>query len=144
MRLFSRRTVGAVVLATAALAADARQARAGIKIGVEITDAGGGTLVKKVFPRSLAGRMGLRPGDVLVRVNGKRVTSADQFAGVLARTSAITVVWERRGRYYAAWASQRVLTGADGSEREVVTVKGQREIEDPDDGYPDDDEMSRS
>jgi S1-C subfamily serine protease len=38
-----------------------------------------GLLVKQITPRSIASKSGLRPGDLILKVNGKRVKSLAQY-----------------------------------------------------------------
>jgi serine protease Do len=45
-----------------------------------------GVVVTEVSPNSPAAEAGLQPGDLIVRVNGHRVTSAGQVAGLLSKT----------------------------------------------------------
>ena len=43
-----------------------------------------GIIVKKVYPNSPASKYGLKNNDVILELNGKRVTSAGTFIGELA------------------------------------------------------------
>jgi S1-C subfamily serine protease len=100
--------VGTVALAGVAILGG--QARASIRIGVVLLDTFNGTEVTQVYAGSLARKMGLRTGAVLLSVNGEDVTSAEQFAGVLRKSNSIKVTWEKNGRTYRGWASKKVVT----------------------------------
>ena len=49
-------------------------------------DAAGGAIVLEVDPTSPAGRAGIRPGDVIVRVGGRPVDAVEQVLGALRRS----------------------------------------------------------
>lgn len=57
-----------------------------------------GIVVRSVDPGSAAARAGLRPGDLLVRVNRKRVESPAEFARQLKKTKGDVLLQVRRGQ----------------------------------------------
>ena len=65
-----------------------------------------GVLVRKVDPNGVAAGAGVNPGDIILRVQGHKITSANEFERVLKKVSLSKGV-----RMY--------LRGADGSERFV-------------------------
>lgn len=114
-------------IALLCLAGGGGSATAGIKIGVAVLDSPRGVVVDSTTANGVARlKMKMRAGDVLLTVNGKKVTSANQFAAELRRSNTIRVSWVRGGRVYNGWASNRVVTG--GGEEVVVGGQG-----DPDD-----------
>lgn len=56
------------------------------RTGVEGLEAG--AVITQVVPRSAAAQAGLRPGDVITRINGKNVTSATDAAEILREAEA--------------------------------------------------------
>lgn len=119
-------------LAVLALAAPGNSARAAIRIGVVLVDSPRGTEVSGFTGGSTAYyKMGMRRGDVLLTVNGRDVTSASQFAGVLSRNNSIRVSWMRGGRVYRGWASRQVVTGGEGGGE--VTTGGEGDPDSPGD-----------
>lgn len=118
-------TCGAIALL--GLVGGSGSAVAGIKIGVAVVDGPRGVVVDSTTANGTARqKMKMRAGDVLLTVNGKKVTSANQFAAELRRSNTIRVSWVRGGIVHRGWASNRVVTG--GGEEVVVGGQG-----DPDD-----------
>lgn len=66
-----------------------------------LTDVEAGAAVMKVSRRSIAARYGLRPGDVIVRINGARVETADAVQAAMEQTPQTwRVVIRRDGRLF--------------------------------------------
>jgi serine protease Do len=60
-------------------------------------EVGGGVVVTAVQPGSQAASAGLRPGDVVLEVNRKAVTSVDQFQAEWARSGDQALLLVQRG-----------------------------------------------
>jgi S1-C subfamily serine protease len=85
-------------------------------LGVSVTDAGKmvatlgsgvavGAYVGKVRPESLASRMELTPGDIILEINSQHITGADDLERVvssLAGGSSLSVVYLRNGKEQTA------------------------------------------
>ncbi len=70
--------------------------------GLDITP---GAYIGNVRPGSLAARMGLAPGDIVVEANTQRITSADDLERALSRLnegSHISLVFLRNGKVHVA------------------------------------------
>lgn len=63
---------------------------------------GQGVVVKRVFPGSFAAKYGIEPGDMIVEVNGRRVTSQASYYQALSqsRYTRIANVLVKNVRYY--------------------------------------------
>src|SRR6267378_7063259 len=100
MRQNLRASLGAVVLALATLAAvifalisfDQRSHFEVVYDGVAWLDTDHGIQASRVSPNSPATRAGIRPDDILLTVNGTRVTRAAQVAQRLERAGLWTQV----------------------------------------------------
>lgn len=60
-----------------------------------------GIRISRINPRSIFRRMGLRPGDIITGVDGKRIDSVDSALGIyegLSSSSKVTLELIRRGR----------------------------------------------
>ena len=60
-----------------------------------------GAYVGKVKPESLASRMGLVSGDIILEVNTHHITNADDLEGVissLVRGKSLSILYVRNGR----------------------------------------------
>lgn len=80
---------GMAVEATAKLAAVSRPMKLGMErasLGAIVAEAkeGEGALIERVTPDSPAARAGVRPGDVLLKINGEQVTRPGELADSLA------------------------------------------------------------
>jgi S1-C subfamily serine protease len=64
----STAALAALVIAAPAFAADGR-------LGVELVERDGEVVILKVLPNTSAENVGIRPGDVLVKVNGAQIGS---------------------------------------------------------------------
>jgi S1-C subfamily serine protease len=76
--------------------------RTGLTLGEERVQGGALVVVRKVAPRSPAGRLGLQPGDLVREVNSTEVQTLSEFrkAASRARRSGRMVLLVQRG--YAA------------------------------------------
>lgn len=75
-----------------------------------------GALVSEVEPAGPAAKAGLRPGDVIVKVDGDDVTAGTQLPRLVARNapgSRVTITYRRDGRESTAQVQLEAL-GADG------------------------------
>ena len=72
---------------------DARARRA-----LDLSDRDEGVVVRSVDPGSTAHRAGVRPGDLVVRVNRKRVKSPKEFARRVAKSKGEILLQIRRGQ----------------------------------------------
>jgi len=63
---------------------------------------GQGVLVKRVYPGSFAAKYGIEPGDMIVEVNGRRVTSQAGYykALIQSRFTRVANVLVKNVRYY--------------------------------------------
>ncbi|RMG43404.1 MAG: DegQ family serine endoprotease [Candidatus Dadabacteria bacterium] len=64
------------------------------------TDAKEGVVVTRVLPGSIAAQAGIRPRDIILKVNGKKVSDADQFRAALKKANlkkGIRMIIESRG-----------------------------------------------
>ncbi len=77
-----------------------RSSRPFLGIGGEDVPGGGGALIQQVVPDAPAEAAGLQVGDVIVAIDGTRVTSMDELISVLSRLEVgrtVTVTYEREG-----------------------------------------------
>lgn len=82
--------------------ADARKAVATLGSGIAV-----GAYIGKVSPESLASRMGLASGDIILEVNSHHITGADDLEGVisnLVKGTSLSIVYVRNG-------SEQTVTG---------------------------------
>jgi S1-C subfamily serine protease len=78
------------------------------RAGLELEERDAGAVVVRVAARSESQRAGLKPGDVLRAVNGKRVTTArDALAAIAASKNEARVTVSRDGRTLAAPIAMR-------------------------------------
>lgn len=72
-----------------------------VRLGAAVAQlAGGGMLVGRVHPGTVADRSGLRPGDAILEINGRPVHDAEQFKALLALVAGTgtTLRVRREGR----------------------------------------------
>ena len=69
----------------------------GPRLGVEIEERDGELTIKTVTPGSVAHRLGLRPDDVLLEVNGTRIGEISDVRAALAQHDRRVEVKVRRG-----------------------------------------------
>src|SRR5690606_16967617 len=69
------------------------------ELGLPFTSSG--VVVRDVARGSPAERLGLRPGDLILNLNGRDITDADAFASIAnARPDAWQIVLQRGGRVF--------------------------------------------
>jgi glutaredoxin 3 len=86
------------------------------RLGVSVTNAGkmiatlgsgiaAGAYIGKISPESIASRMGLAPGDIILEINSQHITSVDDLERAvsrLVRGGSLSVVYLRNGREQTA------------------------------------------
>ena len=75
-----------------------------------------GLMVTEVAPQGLAAKAEIRPGDILVSVNGKDVTTISQFKDAIAKgdlAKGIRLVVESQGMERFAFLRQSVTSGEE-------------------------------
>lgn len=75
-------------------AATARRTKQNVGIGIQINPEDNGIRVMAVFPKSPADEVGLRPGDLITKADGKEVRTAPDLAGEKDSTVELTVIRE--------------------------------------------------
>jgi S1-C subfamily serine protease len=91
-------------------------ARADIKLGVSVVEDGKAprlVIVREVKEDGVAARMGIRIGDLIVRVNERRIDSIDVFLEELRWARTVTVIWKSNGKFYRSTARELVVTNPD-------------------------------
>ena len=78
-------------------AAPKATAKGPLQLGVEVQKVDGGVQVRSVRPKSVAARLGLKPGDVLTEVNGVKVGNAAEVRAALDKHRDRISVSARRG-----------------------------------------------
>ena len=107
----------------------------GAQIGVTVDEVADGVRISDVDPSSPASQAGLRPGDVVVEVDGERVRSARQFSRLIqespeGRSVALSVMREGQRQTINVTPEARGFNfdfDTDRFEREVA--RGWRDIE---------------
>lgn len=75
------------------------------RLGLEVRAVGGRLRITRVAPRSGAAQLGIRRGDLLLSIGGRRLSSRQDFqraCAAAAEASAVSVVIGRGGRAYYA------------------------------------------
>lgn len=90
-------------------------------LGVELDESRRGTVeIAEIYPDSPAEEAGLRPGDQIVAVNGREVSSADEVTELIGRSrpnQQIELTIQRGGR-------ERTLVATLASQQEVFAERG--------------------
>jgi S1-C subfamily serine protease len=60
----------------------------------------GGVVITEVAPDGAADRAGLKPGDVILKIDGKKIDSVDQLRRESRGKDHVLVWIERQGEYY--------------------------------------------
>jgi S1-C subfamily serine protease len=107
----------------------------GAQIGVTVDEVAEGVRIADVDPDSPASKAGLRPGDVVVEVDGERVRSARQFSRLIqesaeGRTVPLGVVRDgQRQTINVTPESRRYGFGFDAGRIEREVERGLRDLE---------------
>jgi S1-C subfamily serine protease len=123
-----RKTHWAVATALLAAVVLSPEASASIKLGVRIVEEGPkgsrSVVVRAVMPKSVAARMGINPGDVILRVNGAEIKSAADLFEALDDLS-VTVIW-RSGCQKGDRAKLRPTRRAWSSSRGIIRRRSEK------------------
>ena len=85
--------------------------------------------VKTVQPKSLAQKMGLKKGDIILEINDRPIQSLDEYKKAL-KTDAAKVFWKSGSKYYESLVSW-VVKGCPGKPEYILKVEEKTEVKSP-------------
>ena len=107
-----------------AVVSSAHESNAGMKLGVKVIEEGPkrarSVIVREVLSLGIAKSMGIKPGDVIVRVNDVKINAIVDFIAALNDVS-VSVIWKSGKKFYRATAYYSYTTASVG--RKFLNVR---------------------